>query len=130
MCSHDFSTEHSTIFEKKGADVPFLFSFSKFDFLAFTKGGRVVVADRNYQQIFQSNEFQGELRGLIFDLHDKILVFCTTNKLKQIRWGWGGGESRETELAGISDAYNVVLHSSGETVMVLDYGAKCIYQVL
>lgn len=97
----NFDIEHNTLFEKKGADVPFLPSLSKFDFYTFTKGGRVVVVDRNYQQIFQSNEFQGELRGLTFDLHDNVLVCCRTNKLKQIRWG--GNEIRDVELAGISE---------------------------
>lgn len=117
------------MFEKKGADVPFLSSLSKLDFHAFTKGGRVVVVDRIYKQIFESEVFQGELRRPTFDLHDNVLVCCRTNMLKQIRWG--GNESRDIELVGIGDAYNVVLHPSGEKVMFLDYGAKCcIYQVL
>lgn len=54
VCSQDSTIEHSTMFEKKDANVPFLSSLSKFDFQAFTKGGRVVVADRNYQQIFKA----------------------------------------------------------------------------
>lgn len=109
--------------------VPFLSSSSKSDFHAFTKVGRVVVVDRNYKQIFQSEEFQGELRGLTFDLHDNVLVCCRTNKLKQIKCG--GNESRDIELVGISNAYNVVIHPSGEKVLVLDFDAKCsIYQVL
>lgn len=80
VCSHDFDIERNTLFENKGADVPFLSSLSKFDFYTFTKGGGDVVLDRHYQQIFQSNKFQGVLRGLTFDLHDNVLVCCRTNK--------------------------------------------------
>lgn len=129
ICSPDFVIERESLYSKGFAAVPFLSSSSKSDFHAFTRGGRVVVVDRNYQQIFHSEEFQGSLRGLTFDLHDNVLVCCRTNKLKQIRCG--GNESRDIELDGISDAFNVVLHPMGEKVLVLDFGAKCcIYQVL
>lgn len=132
VCSHDFNIEHSALFEKIEkvcADVPFLSSSSKSDFHAFTRGGRVVVVDRNYKEIFHSEEFQGRLRGLTFDLHDNVFMCCITNKLKQIRCG--GNESRDIVLDGIRYAYNVALHPTGEKVLVIDYNEKCcIYQVL
>lgn len=129
VCSPDFTSEYTTLIKKEPSVVLFLSSSSKSDFCTFTKDGCVMVVNRNFQQIFQSKEFQDELRGLTFDLHDNILVCCRTNKLKQIKWG--GNESRDIELAGISDAYNVVLHPSGEKVLVLDFDKKCcIYQVL
>lgn len=89
-----------------------------------------MVVDGYCQQIFQSDEFhQSSPRGLTFDLNDNVLVCCRTNKLKQIRCG--GNESRDIELDGISDAFNVFLHPMGEKVLVLDFGAKCcIYHVL
>lgn len=88
-----------------------------------------MVADRNNTTIFQSNQLQGDIRGLTFDLHDNIRVCTRTSKLKQIRSG--ERRSRDIELDGISDSYNVVLHPTGEKIMVFDYNDKCcVYQVL
>ena len=51
-----------------------------------------------------------------------------TYKLRQIKHG--GGESRDIDLPGIQEAYNVVLHPTGEKVMVLDNKRKfCVYNV-
>lgn len=72
ICSPDFVIERESLYSKGFAAVPFLSSSSKSDFHAFTRGGRVVVVDRNYKQNFHSEEFQGSLRGLTFDLHDNV----------------------------------------------------------
>ncbi|XP_052686863.1 uncharacterized protein LOC128165975 [Crassostrea angulata] len=54
ICSPDFVIERESLYSKGFAAVPFLFSSSKSDFHAFTRGGRVVVVDRNYKQNFHS----------------------------------------------------------------------------
>nr|XP_022314309.1 uncharacterized protein LOC111118901 [Crassostrea virginica] len=75
---------------------------------------------------------KGNLRGLTFDRHDNVLVCIGDNKLKQVRHG--GKESRDIELAGIGSTYNVVLHPTGEKMLVMDYkGGEekcCVYQIL
>lgn len=61
--------------------VSFLSSSSKSDFHACIKGGRLVVVDRYYQQIFQSEKFhQSSPHGLTIDLQDNICVCCRTTK--------------------------------------------------
>ena len=51
--------------------------------------------------------------------------------LKQVRHG--GKESRDIELAGIGSTYNVVLHPTGEKMLVMDYSEIeekcCVYQI-
>lgn len=89
----------------------------------------MVVFDRNERNVFQSDKFQGELRGMTFDLRDNIFVCNKKNKMKQIRFG--GSESRDIELDGISTAYNVALHPTGEKMLVLDFYDKCcVYQIM
>ena len=52
-----------------------------------------------------------------------------SNKLRQIKHG--GGKSRDIDLPGIQEAYNVVLYPTGEKVMVLDNKRKfCVYNVV
>lgn len=88
----------------------------------------MVVSDRNERNVFQSNKFQGQLRGLTFDLHDNIFVCNKTKKIKQVRYG--GSESRDIILDGISEVYNVALHPTGEKILVLDFNEKCcVYQI-
>ena len=68
-------------------------------------------------------------RGLAFDLQDNILVCMYPNKLRQIKHG--GGESRDIDLPGIQKANNVVLHPTGEKMMVLGLeGNFCVYNVV
>lgn len=45
------------------------------------------------------------------------------NKIKQIRFG--GSESRDIELDGISIVYNVVFYFIGEKMLVFDFYDKC-----
>lgn len=129
ICSRDFNVEHTATLKNKVSAIPFISSSWKSDYHCFSNNNHVVVADRNNTRIFQSNQLQGDIRGLTFDLHDNLLVCTRTSKLKQIRCG--ERRSRDIELDGISDSYNVVLHPTGEKILVFDYDDKCcVYQVL
>ncbi|XP_052689208.1 probable E3 ubiquitin-protein ligase MID2 [Crassostrea angulata] len=132
ICSQDFTIEHETPYKRGTADVPLLASSSESDFHCFTADGRVVVSDRNKRNVFQTEKIQGELRGMTFDLHDNIFICNKKNKIKLIKQiKFGGSESREIELDGISAAYNVALHPTGEKMLVLDFGKKCcVYQIM
>lgn len=128
ICTQDFKIQHSSPFSDGGSMVPFVSSSSKSDYHCFSKNGHVVVADRNNTPIFESNHFLGYLRGLTFDLHDNVLVCTRNNELKRIRYG--GKETRVIKLEGIRDSYNVVLHPTGEKMMVFDYNRKFfVYQI-
>lgn len=121
--------EHYVTYRNTMSKVPFISSSCKSDYHCFSKDGHVVVKDGNTENICQSDRFQDEFRGLTFDLHDNVLVCTRTSKLKQIRCG--GKESRDIVLDGIGDSCNVVLHPTGEKMLVLDYRKKCcVYQVL
>lgn len=128
ICSRDFNVEHSATLKNTLSEVPFISSSSKSDYHCFSNNNHVVVADRNNTTIFQNNKVKGNICGLTFDLHDNILACTRTSKLKQIRCG--KRKSRDIELDGIRDSYNVVLHPTGEKIMVFDYHDKCcVYQV-
>lgn len=129
ICSQDFNIEHRSTFSKGQSTVPFISSSSKSDYHCFSKDGHVVVENRNNTTIFRSDQIALSFRGLTFDLHDNVLVCNRKNKLKQIKYG--GGESRDIELDGISDSYNVVLHPTGEKMLVFDFNKICcVYQVV
>lgn len=57
-----------------------------------------------------------------FDLRDNIFIGVMGNKLKRMRYG--GCEGRDIDLPGIQQAYNIVLHPTGEKVLMLDYNKK------
>lgn len=131
ICSEDFSIQHSSSFSTEGAIATFLSASSKSDFHCFSKNGRVVVVDRNNKTIFESKKFKGDLRGMTFDLHDNVLVCNRKKKLKQVKHG--GSESRDIELADLTDSYNIILHPTGEKMMIFNYILKndcCVYQIL
>lgn len=130
ICSEDFRVQHSSSFSNNGIAALFLSSSLKSDLHCFSKNGRVVVVDRNNKTIFESEKFQGDLRGLTFDLHDNVLVCKRGKKLKQVKHG--GSKSRDIELADVTDSYNVILHPTGEKMMILDYSRNnfCVYQIL
>jgi DNA-binding beta-propeller fold protein YncE len=87
-----------------------------------------VVVDQNNKEIFQSSAIAGDPRGVTFDLQDNILVCLMNSKIKHI--SQGGTESRDIDLSGIGDSYNVVLHPTGEKMLVLDFYDKCcVYKV-
>lgn len=129
ICSQDFNIEHRSKFSIGRSTVPFISSSSKSDYHCFSKEDHVVVEDRNNTTIFRSDLIAPSFRGLTFDLHDNVLVCNRTNKLKQIKYG--GGESRNIELDGISDSYNVVLHPTGDKMLVFDHNRICcVYQIV
>ena len=131
ICIQDFIIKHTSEFST-GASVPFVSSSMTSDLHCFLSESHVVVADSSDEHIFRSDRFNGLLAGLTFDLHDNVLVCTINNKLKQVRHG--GKESRDIELEGIGSTYNVVLHPTGEKMLVMDYSGFaekcCVYQIL
>ena len=132
ICTHDFTIKHTSEFSTEGSSVPFVSSSMTSDLHCFVSKRRVVVADSSNENIFRSDCLNGYPKGLTFDLHDNVLVCIGGNKLKQVRHG--GKESRDIELAGIGSTYNVVLHPTGEKMLVMDYKGSeekcCVYQIL
>ncbi|XP_048741154.2 probable E3 ubiquitin-protein ligase MID2 [Ostrea edulis] len=128
ICSSDFSDiNHSSSFSKHGAAAAFV-STSRSDRHCFVRESELVVVDQNNTEIFQSSVTGGSRRGLTFDLQDNILICLMNSKIKQIRNG--GTESRDINLPGIQKSYNVVLHPTGEKMLVLDFNSKCcVYKV-
>ena len=100
-----------------------------YDQQAFALNGTtLVIVDENNKEVLKRYLYTSNARGLAFDLQDNVLVCMMSNKLRQIKHG--GGESRDIDLPGIQEAYNVVLHPTGEKVMVLDNKRKfCVYNV-
>ena len=129
MCDTTFSVKHKARCEKKGYQ-PFLSVSFHSDQQAFTCDGRnLMIVDENNKEVLSCSLSSNKARGLAFDLQDNVLVCIRSNKLRQIKHG--GGESRDIDLPGILDSYNVVLHPTGEKVMVLDYMKKfCVYNVV
>ena len=110
---------------------PFLSVSFHSDQQGFTCDGKnLVIVDENNKEVLKRSlsTYNNNARGLAFDLQDNVLVCMYSNKLRQIKHG--GGESRDIDLPGIQEAYNIVLHPTGEKVMVLDYKEKfCVYNV-
>jgi hypothetical protein len=129
ICSPDFSIiNHSSPYSRGGGDRPFVSSSTRSDRQCFVSRSNVVVVDQNNKEIFQSSVIGCCLRGVTFDLQDNILVCLKNSKIKQIRHG--GTESRDINLSGIMESYNVVLHPTGEKMLVLDHCSKCcVYKV-
>ncbi|XP_055999139.1 probable E3 ubiquitin-protein ligase MID2 [Ostrea edulis] len=128
ICSSNFSViNHSSRYSKSGKR-PFVSSSSRSDQHCFMRESKVVVVDQNNKEIFQSSVTGGYPQGLTFDLQDNILICLMNSKIKQIRNG--GTESRDINLPGIVYSYNVVLHPTGEKMLVLDFNSKCcVYKV-
>ena len=130
ICTQDFTIKHTSTFSKV-AFVPFVSSSMTSDLHCFRSKRHVVVANSSKEHIFRSDCLNGCPAGLTLDLHDNVLVCTMGNKLKQVRHG--GKESRDIELAGIGKTYNVVLHPTGEKMLIMDYSLKvkcCVYQIL
>ena len=131
ICTHDFTIKNtSTFFNRE--DIPFVSSSMTSDLYSSFRVGRVFVKDSSDKHIFCSDRLNGSPRGLTFDLHDNVLICIGDNKLKQVRHG--RKESRDIVLEGIKDTYNVVLHPTGEKMLVMDYTSRkekcCVYQIL
>ena len=125
----NFSIKHSTACGVYGKQ-PFSSCSLNGNEQAFTcDGENLVIVDENNKEVLNRSLSTSEARGLAFDLQDNILVCMMSNKLRQIKHG--GGESRDIDLPGIRESFNVVLHPKGEKVMVLGYEKKfCVYNVV
>ena len=127
ICDTTFSIKCEAPCKRKG-DRPFL-SVSLYSYQqAFScDGENLVILDENNKEVLNRSLSTSSVRGLAFDLQDNVFVCTMSNKLRQIKHG--GGESRDIDLPGIKEAYNVVLHPTGEKVMVLDLKHKfCVYK--
>ena len=130
--THDFSIKYTSEFSKDVFLVPFVSSSGTSDLHCFFSERHVVVANSSNETIFRSDGLNCLPAGLTFDLHDNVFVCTKNNKLKQVRHG--GKESRDIVLEGIKEIYNVVLHPTGEKMLVMDYRGreeKCfVYEIL
>lgn len=108
--------------------VPFLSSSSKFDRHCTTKNRRIVIAEGNNAAVSQSEAVPLSLYGITFDLHENLLVCTNEPVIRQS--SYDGRESRGIKLVDINKPYNVVLHPTGEKMLVLDNEKKCcVYQI-
>ncbi|XP_078316970.1 uncharacterized protein LOC144620388 [Crassostrea virginica] len=132
ICTHGLSIKHTSEFSTGVFGEPFVSSSMTSDLHCFLSKRHVVVANSSNETIFRSDGLNCLPAGLTFDLHDNVLVCTTNNKLKQVRHG--GKESRDIELEGIKDTYNVVLHPTGEKMLVMDFKSReekcCVYEIL
>lgn len=128
ICTSDFSVKHSQNSQKTG-DRPFIAASFHSNHHAIIRGNEVVVADQDNKDVLTKDIHTGDPRGLAFDLQDNIFICTMTNQLRQIKYG--GGESRNIDLPGIQTSYNVVLHPTGEKILILGFNKQfCVYKVL
>lgn len=128
ICTSDFSVIQSSKVSSYGLP-PFISASFNSDQHAFIKNSRVQVVDQSNEEVYKTETLKTLLRGLTFDIQDNIFICSKSKTLKQIKYG--GCESRDIELPGIQHAYNVVLHPTGEKMLVLDSCERlCIYNVL
>lgn len=128
ICASDFSVKHNSYSPKAGNE-PFISASFHSNHHAIIIDNEVVVADQDNKDVLKKVIHTGSPRGLAFDLQDNIFICVMENKLRQMRRG--GGESRDIDLPGIQKSYNVVLHPTGEKILILDLKNKlCVYKVL
>lgn len=124
----DRQFERTLSLDTFGATVPFLSSSSKFDRHCTTKNRRIVIAEGNNAAVSQSEAGPLSLYGITFDLHENLLVCTNEPVIRQS--SYDGRESRGIKLVEINKPYNVVLHPTGEKMLVLDNERKCcVYQI-
>lgn len=124
----DRQFERTLSIDTFGATVPFLSSSSKFDRHCTTKNRRIVIAEGNNAAVSQSEAVPLSLYGITFDLHENLLVCTNEPVIRQS--SYDGRESRGIKLVDINKPYNVVLHPTGEKMLVLDNERKCyVYQI-
>eukprot|EP00105_Crassostrea_gigas_P019201 XP_011437619.1 PREDICTED: probable E3 ubiquitin-protein ligase MID2 [Crassostrea gigas] len=128
ICTSDFSVIQSSKVTSSGPP-PYISASFNSDQHAFIKNSRVQVVDQCNEEVYKAETLTTFSRGLAFDIQDNIFICSKSDTLKQIKYG--GCESRDIELPGIQQAYNVVLHPTGEKMLVLDFCERlCIYNVL
>lgn len=89
----------------------------------------LLVVGKNNEELFKTAIKSASPLGLAFDLKENIFVCLKNSELIQIKYG--GWQSRYIQLPGIKEACNVVLHPTGEKVLVLDDCKRfCVYKVL
>lgn len=124
----DRQFERTLSLDTFGATVPFLSSSSEFDHHCTTKNRRIVIAEGNNAAVSQSEAGPLSLYGITFDLHENLLVCTNEPVIRQS--SYDGRESRGIKLVEINKPYNVVLHPTGEKMLVLDNERKCcVYQI-
>ena len=129
ICDSNFSIKHTVACEADGNPLFLSCSLTGKENAFILNGRNLVIVDENNKVVLKRSLSTSHARGLAFDLQDNVFVCLRSNKLKQIKHG--GGESRDIDLPGIQQAYNVVLHPTGEKVMVLDFEKKfCVYNVV
>lgn len=128
ICTPDFSVKYISPLQFCGTP-PFISASFHSDKHAVIVDNDLLVLDRNNEELFKKNLQACSPRGLAFDLQENIFVCLKSNKLIQIKYG--SGESRNIELPGIEELYNVVLHPTGEKMLVLDFCRRfSVYRVL
>ncbi|XP_062607455.1 uncharacterized protein LOC134269271 [Saccostrea cucullata] len=126
ICSLKFCINHTSTYYPNEA-VPFVSSSLISDCHCFIMDDMLKVVDKNNKVIFEGPR-DSNLRGLTFDLQGNILVCDMTSKLRQFKHG--EGESRDISLADITQSSNVIMHPTGEKIIVLDNCQKgVVYQV-
>lgn len=128
ICSKDIVITRTLPPDTFSVTVPFLSSSSNSDRHCTTKNRRIVIAEGNIGVVSQSDAAPLSLYGIAFDLHENILVCTNESYIRQHKYG--ESKSRDIKLDDISRAYNVVLHPTGEKMLVLDNERKCcVYQI-
>lgn len=128
VCSSDFTVKHRLKRSKVG-DRPFISASLKSNNHAFITNNEVVVVNQENKEVLKRYTGIGSPRGLAFDLQDNILICIMNNKLRQIKTD--GFMSRDIDLPGTKKSYNVVLHPTGERLLILDLEYSfCVYNVL
>lgn len=128
ICTSDFSVKQSSKVSSSG-NPPYISASFNSDQHAFIKNSCVQVVDQYNEEVFKTETLTTKSRGLAFDIQDNIFICLKSEMIKQIKYG--GCESRDIELPGIQQAYNVVLYPTGEKVLILDFCEKnCIYKVI
>lgn len=128
ICSKDLVITRTLSLDGYNAPVPFRSSSSNSDRHCTTKNRRIVIAEGNIGVVSQSDAAPLSLYGIAFDLHENILVCTNESYIRQHKYGESKG--RDIKLDDISRAYNVVLHPTGEKMLVLDKERKCcVYQI-
>lgn len=128
ICTSDFSIKQSSKVSSS-ASPPYISASFNSDQHAFIKNSCVHVVDQYNEEVFKTETLTTKYRGLAFDIQDNIFICLKSKMIKQIKYG--GCESRDIELPGIQQAYNVVLHPTGEKVLILDFcDGFCIYKVI
>lgn len=128
ICTPDFSVKYSSLVPYRIV-LPFISASFHSDLHAVIEDNDLIILGKNDEQLFKK-KLSTFSRGLAIDLQENIIVCLMKDKLMQIKYR-GGEITRYIELPDIKESYNVVLHPTGEKVLILDYcKIFCVYRVL